>query len=269
MTRTIRRTYERKIATLFVNYRKKAMSLLEGRSFEEASPDVSRINFTNLSDAFIYLIGSEITDPGRVLIELMVNGCNIVDAIHAEIYPSPFLSLTIADCLERGLDVTAGGAHYNFSGVQGVQIANVADSLAAVRQAVFDESWLPAADMLAALRDNFAGREALRQRLINRVPKYGNDDDRVDQYAQRWGNRYSELVERYPTIRGGVYQPGFYTVSAHVPMGANVGATPAGRFAGTPLADGGLSPARHLVDRDCRVRGQCLALVHSGSLLAS
>jgi len=73
MTRTIRRTYERKIATLFVNYRKKAMSLLEGRSFEAASPDVSRINFTNLSDAFIYLIGSEITDPGRVLIELMVN----------------------------------------------------------------------------------------------------------------------------------------------------------------------------------------------------
>lgn len=176
-------------------------------------------------------------------VALMVKGCNLVDAIHAEIYPSPFLSLVIADCLERGLDVTAGGAHYNFSGVQGVQLANVADSLAAVRQAVFDEQWLPAADLLTALRANFAGKEVLRQRLINRVPKYGNDDDRVDQYAQKWGNRYSELVEQYPTIRGGVYQPGFYTVSAHVPMGANVGATPDGRHAGTPLADGGLSPA--------------------------
>ena len=176
-------------------------------------------------------------------VALMVTGCNLVDSIHAEIYPSPFLSLVIADCLDRGLDVTAGGAHYNFSGVQGVQIANVADSLAAVRQAVFNDRWVTAAGFLTALRQNFAGDEVLRQRLINRVPKYGNDDDRVDRYAQQWGDRYSELVAQYPTIRGGVYQPGFYTVSAHVPMGANVGATPDGRFAGTPLADGGLSPS--------------------------
>ena len=74
------------------------------------------------------------------------------------------------------------------------------------------------------------------------MPKLGIDHDRVDQFAQKWGDRFSELVAQYPTIRGGVYQPGFYTVSAHVPMGANVGATPDGRHAGTPLADGGLSP---------------------------
>ncbi len=176
-------------------------------------------------------------------VELMVKGCNLVDGIHAEIYPSPFLSLVIADCIERGLDVTAGGAHYNFSGVQGVQLANVADSLAAVRQAVFDETWFPAKELLLALQTDFIEHEILRQRLINRVPKYGNDDDRVDRYAQQWGNRYSDLVAQYPTLRGGVYQPGFYTVSAHVPMGANVGATPDGRHRGTPLADGGLSPS--------------------------
>lgn len=176
-------------------------------------------------------------------VELMVQGCNLVDRIHAQIYPSPFLSLVVADCLERGLDVTAGGAFYNFSGVQGVQLANVADSLAAIRQAVFDEQWLSAPEFLTALKEDFAGREVLRQRLINRVPKYGNDDDRVDQYAQKWGDRYSELVAQYPTIRGGLYQPGFYTVSAHVPMGADVGATPDGRHTGTPLADGGLSPS--------------------------
>jgi pyruvate-formate lyase len=75
-------------------------------------------------------------------VALMVKGCNVVDQIHADVLPSPFLSLVIQDCVARGLDVTAGGAHYNFSGVQGVQIANVADSLAAVRQAVFDEKWL-------------------------------------------------------------------------------------------------------------------------------
>jgi len=176
------------------------------------------------------------------LIRLMVEGCNIVDGIHAEVLPSPFLSLVIQDCVARGVDVTAGGAHYNFSGVQGVQVANVADSLAAVERAVFTERWVTGQQLLEALRTDFAGQEILRQRLINGVPKYGNDDDRVDGFAHLWANRYSELVGAYPTVRGGSYQPGFYTVSAHVPMGATVGATPDGRHAGAPLADGGLSP---------------------------
>ncbi len=175
-------------------------------------------------------------------IELMIRGCRIVDNIHAEVLPSPFLSLVINDCVERGLDVTAGGARYNFSGVQGVQIANLADSLAAIKQAVYEQGWLSAVELLEALRANFDGYERLRQRLINDVPKYGNNDPTVDGLAAEWGDHYSESVSQFETIRGGVYQPGFYTVSAHVPMGANVGATPDGRLAGTPLADGGLSP---------------------------
>jgi len=175
-------------------------------------------------------------------VPLMAKGCNVVDSIHAEKLPSPFLSLVIDDCIERGLDVTAGGAHYNFSGVQGVQIANVADSLVAVKQAIFDEDWIDADALLEVLRDDFVGSEVLRQRLINRAPKYGNDEAAVDQHAAKWGDRFCELVVEHPTIRGGTYQPGFYTVSAHVPMGANVGATPDGRHAGTPLADGGVSP---------------------------
>ncbi len=142
-------------------------------------------------------------------IRLMVEGCNVVDGIHAEALPSPFLSLVVEDCVARGVDVTAGGAHYNFSGVQGVQVANVADSLAAVEVAVFNEHWVSGTEMLDALRKDFAGNEVLRQRLINRVPKYGNDDDRVDSFARQWANRYSELVGAYPTIRGGTYLPGF------------------------------------------------------------
>jgi formate C-acetyltransferase len=176
-------------------------------------------------------------------VKLMVKGCNVVDAVHAERLPSPFLSLVVDNCVEQGHDVTRGGACYNFSGVQGVQVANVGDSLAAVRQAVFEEGWLSAEDLLAALRADFDGREALRQRLLNRVPKYGNDDDRVDSLSKKWADCYSDLVAQHQNTRGGVYQPGFYTVSAHVPMGANVGATPDGRRAGAPLADGGLSPS--------------------------
>jgi formate C-acetyltransferase len=194
-------------------------------------------------------------------VDLMVRGCNIVDSIHAEILPSPFLSLVVADCVARGLDVTGGGARYNFSGVQGVQIANVADSLAAVKQAVYDEQWLTAGQLLDALRTDYQDAEVLRQRLIHRVPKYGNDDAQVDQFAAAWGDRYCALVEQYSTIRGGVYQPGFYTVSAHVPMGAHVGATPDGRRAGTPLADGGLSPTGG------RDRKGATAVLHSVSKL--
>jgi formate C-acetyltransferase len=194
-------------------------------------------------------------------VPLMVKGCNIVDSIHAELLPSPMLSLAIQDCVARGLDVTAGGAHYNFSGVQGVQIANVADSLIAVKQAVFDERWIGSQDLLDALAGDFADHEVLRQRLIHRAPKYGNDDERVDRFASRWGDRYCELVSQHATIRGGVYQPGFYTVSAHVPMGAHVGATPDGRRANTPLADGGLSPS---AGRD--LRGATAVLQSVGKL---
>jgi formate C-acetyltransferase len=176
-------------------------------------------------------------------VKLMVRGCDIVDRTHAEVLPSPLLSLVIDDCLERGLDVTAGGARYNLSGVQGVQIANVADSLAALRQALFQEKWLTGDALLRALRTNYGERESLRQRLLNETPKYGNDDDRVDGLARCWADRYSELVAQHRNVRGGIYQPGFYTVSAHMPMGRNVGATPDGRRAGEPLADGGLSPS--------------------------
>jgi formate C-acetyltransferase len=173
----------------------------------------------------------------------MVRGCNIVDTVHAEALPSPFLSLVVDDCIDRGIDVTDGGAHYNFAGVQGVQIANVADSLVALRQVIFEENWLTPSDLLTILRANFRGSQDLRQRLLNQVPKYGNDDDRVDSLAAKWAERYSELVARCRNARGGIYQPGFYTVSAHLPMGANVGATPDGRCAKAPLADGGLSPS--------------------------
>ena len=205
-------------------------------------------------------------------IRLMVVGCGVVERIHAEVLPSPFLSLVVQDCVARGLNVTAGGAHYNFSGVQGVQVANVADSLAAVECAVFRRQWVSGKKMLEVLRENFAGQEVLRQRLLNCVPKYGNDDDSVDRFARQWADRYSELVGGCSTPRGGVFQPGFYTVSAHVPMGAHVGATPDGRRAGEPLADGGLSPS---AGRDLKgptavlnsVSKANLALASNGTLL--
>jgi formate C-acetyltransferase len=178
----------------------------------------------------------------RHYIALMVKGANVIDRLHARACQTPFLSTVIADCIEAGKDVTGGGARYNFSGPQGVQIANLADSLAALKLLVFERNEIAPHQLREALSRNFAGDEVLRQRLLTGAPKYGNDDDYVDELGSRWARFYCEEVARYSTPRGGTFQPGFYTVSAHVPLGHNVGATPDGRLGYTPLADGGLSP---------------------------
>ncbi len=178
----------------------------------------------------------------RHYIRLMVKGANIVDRVHARVCQTPFLSTVVADCIKKGQDVTDGGARYNFSGPQGVQVANLADSLAALRLLVFERNEIDSRRLMEALSRNFEGDEVLRQRLLTGAPKYGNDDSYVDEIGNRWARFYCEEVGRYPTPRGGTFQPGFYTVSAHVPLGQNVGATPDGRLACTPLADGGLSP---------------------------
>ena len=156
--------------------------------------------------------------------------------------PTPFLSAVINDCMAKGVDVTAGGARYNLSGIQMIQIANLADSMAAVKALVFDEGRIGKAELLAALEGNFQGQEALRQILIHRTPKYGNDVDWVDMLGAKWALYFRKKLESYTNYRGGPYHTGMYTVSAHVPMGEMVGASPDGRFSGMPLADGGMSP---------------------------
>ena len=182
-------------------------------------------------------------------VALMVRGCNVCDEAHRETSPTPLLSVLVHDSLEKGADITSGGARYNPSGVQGVGTANLADSLYAVKRAVFEEGALTWAQLLEMLRRDWQGPgdEVWRQRLINRYEKYGNDVDEVDEIGRRFLRHYGEEVARYENARGGRFQPGSYTVSAHIPLGAAVGATPDGRHAGEQLADGGLSP---MVGRD-------------------
>ena len=194
---------------------------------------------------------------------LMMAAVAAVDRAQAEMMPSPLLSSVVDDCLRRGVDVTAGGARYNLCGVQGVQVANVADSLAAMKLLVFDEARLTAAELMEALQSDFAAAPALRQRLIHRVPKYGNDVEWVDRLGCKWAERFARKVGRHRNARGGCCHAGFYTVSAHVPMGANVAATPDGRSAGEPLADGGLSAMRG------RDRHGPTALLHSAARIDS
>ena len=171
----------------------------------------------------------------------MISACELVEKIHQRLLPTAFLSSVINDCLAKGIDVTAGGAHYNLSGSQVIQPANIADSLAALKQLVYDEKKISQKELLQALRTNFKDAENLRTVLLNEAPKYGNDIDLVDNIANKWITYFSDKFKGLKNYRGGRYHTGMYTVSAHVPMGANVGASCDGRLAGTPLADGGQS----------------------------
>lgn len=139
---------------------------------------------------------------------------------------------------------STSSARYNFSGVQGIGIANLSDSLHALKGMVFDQQRLSFDELLSVLKANFATPEGekVRARLINRFEKYGNDIDEVGNISAELLRHYCKEVEKYQNPRGGYFTPGSYTVSAHVPLGSVVGATPDGRFAGEQLADGGLSP---------------------------
>ncbi len=190
-------------------------------------------DFSELETAFARQLDHYITR--------MIRSCEVVDRTHAEVLPSAFLSSVIDDCIEKGLDVTAGGAHYNLSGIQAIQVANLADSLAVLKDLVFERRRISRTELLKALRSDWDGAESLRQTVIHKVPKYGNDVEWVDRLGNRWVEYFAARLRAYTNVRGGAYHTGLYTVSAHVPMGQNVGASADGRRSREPLADGGVS----------------------------
>lgn len=222
-------------------------------------------------------------------ISLLVNADNSIDQAHAERAPLPYLASMVDDCMKRGKTFEEGGAVYNFTGPQGFGIANVADSLYAIRQLVFEEKKLTLAEYKKALFYNFgeeanelvvgqaAGKVARemtergmrpdaasvsaaaaavlaaltpeeRERfreirgMIDEVPKFGNDLPEVDGFAREMAYTYTRPLLNYRNPRGGMFQAGLYPVSANVPLGAQTGATPDGRLAGMPVADG-VSPS--------------------------
>ncbi len=201
------------------------------------------LNLGNLKDFNSY---SELEEAfGKQInyfIERMIKACEVVEKAHKEILPTPFLSSIIDNCIDKGIDVTSGGAKYNFSGIQMIQIANLADSLAAIKKLVFDEKRLSKDELLESLKCDFKGHENTRLILLNKSPKYGNDVEWVDEIGAKWARFFNKKLTHYTNYRGGKYHTGMYTVSAHVPMGENVGASPDGRNAKAPLADGGMSP---------------------------
>jgi formate C-acetyltransferase len=171
----------------------------------------------------------------------LVTWDNLIDRAHAEFMPAPFTSILAGDCIEKGKDVTRGGARYNYTAPYGVGIANAANSLAAVKKLVFEEKAISMDELLSALDTDFKGQEEMRQQLINRAPKFGNDIPEVDLLAKLVVDVFFDSMKGYETFRGGPFVGSFIPVASYVALGMQTGATPDGRKAHTPLADG-ISP---------------------------
>jgi len=179
----------------------------------------------------------------RHFLEIKIRGNQLIEAIYAREMPAPFLSVLIDDCLRNGRDYNAGGARYNNTFIQMVGIGSVTDSLAALRRVVFDEGRLSLRDLVSVLDRNFEGDEPLRQRLVNRAPKYGNDDDAADELMVRVFDTLVAAVDGRPTVRGGHYRVEMLPTTSHVYFGSVTGAMPDGRRAGVPLSEG-ISPVQ-------------------------
>jgi len=171
----------------------------------------------------------------------MVRDLQVIEKGNGDYHPTPLSSMLVDGCLEYGRDVTEGGALYNSSGIQGVGVADVADSLAAVHDVVFQRRKHSMARVLQALRSDYSKSPDVRAELLS-APKYGNNQPLPDEYADRVVRIFHSALARHRNTRGGPYVPGFYSVTCHVAFGKKVGALPSGRKAGETLA-ASLGPA--------------------------
>lgn len=224
------------------------------------------------------------------MIELLVNADNAIDTAHMTLCPLPYESCMVDDCIKRGKSLQEGGAIYNFTGPQGFGIANMTDSLYAVKRLVFEEKKLTLGEYKRMLSINYgksfdekaiaqmtaeiakqlaaAGKTVGAKEIaeivteiskakvsdeervrgeqllewIDAIPKFGNDDFEVDTFARDVAYTYTRPLQNYRNPRGGIFQAGLYPVSANVLLGVQTGATPDGRLAHTPVADG-VSPS--------------------------
>ena len=151
--------------------------------------------------------------------------------------PSPFLSLLIDDCIARGKDYHDGGARYNTTYVQGVGLGSLTDAVTAVKYHVFDRKTLSMEKLLTAIKDDFVGHEQVRQMLLNRTPKYGNDDDYADDVMIALFEAYFDAIDGRKNTKNGTYHINLLPTTVHVYFGSVLGATPDGRNAWTPLSE--------------------------------
>ena len=179
-------------------------------------------------------------------VKVMCEAYTKVCAMHALYVPKGYASALVTDCIGRGLSLEEGGALYNSSGVFLVAMANGADCLEAIDYVVFQEKMMDIHAFNDILQKNYEGNERLRNIILNKVDKYGNDRERVDGYANRMIRAYNAEMVKYRDSRGGTYENCILSTSFNVLQGKTIGATPDGRLAGEPVSDN----ASPMVGRD-------------------
>ncbi len=170
-----------------------------------------------------------------------VRDIQVIEKGNRDYHPTPFSSMLVDGCIESGRDTTAGGALFNSSGIQGVGVADTADSIAALEHVVFGRKRYPLSRVIKAMHANFSSDPVLRTELLN-APKFGNDNRHTDGFAGTVAEIFYSALSRHRNTRGGPYVPGFYSSTSHVGFGRYTGALPGGRPAGEPFA-ASLSPA--------------------------
>lgn len=185
------------------------------------------------------------TDQMDFILSLSAEFIKAHERAWPEINPSPLIASTVDDCLATGKDIGQAGAHYNAVGCVGVGLSNVADSLLALKQAVFVERCFTMREILDAMARNFDGAEGLRQYLLNKVPKYGNNNADADALAKQIADYYCHKIHTFTNERGGPFQAALYSFTFQWQLGEKTGALPDGRKAFMPLAPGvGPMPGR-------------------------
>ena len=169
--------------------------------------------------------------------DLMIRGFNVVGALHAIRQPVAFTSMVVQGTIESGKANQCGGSAYYESGAFAVSIGNTADAVAAIDTLVNKEHKYTAKELLDALAVNFEGKENVRQTLLNKAPKYGNDNDYVDGIAAAIVKHYGETLGQYRDSRGGRFVEVVESQSMNVSQGKCVLASADGRFACAPVND--------------------------------
>ena len=192
-------------------------------------------NFDELMDAFRKQV--------HHFVEIKIKGNNVIERLYQKYMPAPFLSIIVDDCIKKAKDYNAGGARYNSMYMQGVGIGTLTDSLSSIKYHVFDNKNLTMDKLLEVLKNNFEGEERIRQLVLNKTPRYGNDDDYADDIMREAFDIFYNEVNGRPSVKGGTYRINMLPTTCHVYFGMVTGATPDGRKAHEPQSEG-ISPVQ-------------------------
>jgi len=223
------------------------MKMLELALHDGVDPVTGRLIGARTGDPAAFLTVDDLFEAFatqvRHVLDVKIRGNQLIERLYALRMPHTFLSVLTDDCIKRGRDYNAGGARYNNTFIQVVGIGSVTDSLSALKSMAFDRCDLALPDFIRILDADFQGHEALRQRLVHKTPKYGNDDDYADDLMKRTFSMLFEAIDGRPNTKGGAYRVEMLPTTCHVYFGEKCLASADGRRRGLPLSEG-ISPVQ-------------------------